>query len=133
MLLPHRWRSTASAIYSDIQNNTSTRAFINRSLELRAAFGQKSFSNTLTDLIALSRSGAYIMTMSTDSMLALGDRWPRWLVTYTTLYDLIAAINTEVGAEEDDLVIACVLHLLNAQRRTCWGTLYLLGCPLNVC
>jgi hypothetical protein len=61
------------------------------------------------------------MTMSTNSMLALGDRWPRWLVTYTTLYELIAAINTEVGAEEDDLVIACVLHLLNAQRRTSWG------------
>jgi hypothetical protein len=120
MLLPRRWRSTASAIYSDIPNSAITRAYINRSLGSRTAFDQKSLSNILTDLIAPSGSGAYIMAMSTDSTLAMRDRWPRWLITHTTLYDLIAAINAEVGAEEDALVIACVLHLLNAQRLA-WG------------
>jgi hypothetical protein len=58
------------------------------------------------------------MAFSTDSMLELEDKWPRRLVTHTTLYDLIAAINTEVGVEEDDLVIACVLYLLKTQRLT---------------
>ncbi len=61
------------------------------------------------------------MTISTDSALALEDKCPCSLVTHTTLYDLIAAINAEVGAEEDDLVVACVVHLLKTQRLTYGG------------
>jgi hypothetical protein len=37
------------------------------------------------------------------------------------LYDLIAAVNAEVDAKEDDLVIDCVMHLLNTQRLTFQG------------
>ena len=61
------------------------------------------------------------MNVSTHSALVLDDKWPRALVTHTTLYDLIAAINAVVGAEEDDLVIACVVHLLKTQRLTYLG------------
>jgi hypothetical protein len=35
---------------------------------------------------------------------------------YTTLYDLIAAISEEVGPEEDHLVTATLIHLLNSGR-----------------
>jgi hypothetical protein len=77
-------------------------------------------SNNLTDITALHGGRARVMSTSTDSALTFEDKWPRWQVTHTTLYDLIAAINAEVGAEEDALVIACVLHLLNAQRLA-WG------------
>jgi hypothetical protein len=34
----------------------------------------------------------------------------------TTLYDLVAALNTEVAAEDDALVTAAVVHLINANR-----------------
>ena len=34
----------------------------------------------------------------------------------TTLYDLIEAINTEVGPDEDHLVTAAVMHLINSGR-----------------
>jgi hypothetical protein len=34
----------------------------------------------------------------------------------TTLYDLVAAINDEVGANEDALVTATVMHLLHSGR-----------------
>ena len=34
----------------------------------------------------------------------------------TTLYDLIAAINSEVKPEEDHLVVATVVHLLKTGR-----------------
>ena len=61
------------------------------------------------------------MTISTDSALALEDKCPCSLVTQTTLYDLITAIHAEVGAEEDDLVVACVVHLLKTQRLTYEG------------
>jgi hypothetical protein len=61
------------------------------------------------------------MTSATDLALALEDNCPRSLVTHTTLYDLIAAINAEVHAEDDALVIACVVHLLNTQRLTYRG------------
>jgi hypothetical protein len=59
--------------------------------------------------------------MRSDSALVLEDRRAHGLVTHTTLYDLIAAINAEVDAEEDNLVIACVVHLLNTQRLTYRG------------
>ena len=47
-------------------------------------------------------------------------RWP--LVIHTTLYDLCTAINAEVGADEDDLAIAVVVHLLATHRLTYLGT-----------
>lgn len=34
----------------------------------------------------------------------------------TTLYDLIEAVNTEVGLDEDRLVAAVVMHLINSSR-----------------
>jgi hypothetical protein len=34
----------------------------------------------------------------------------------TTLYDLVAALNTEVDPEDDALVTAAVVHLINANR-----------------
>ena len=34
----------------------------------------------------------------------------------TTLYDLVAALNTEVDAEDDALVTAALVHLINANR-----------------
>jgi hypothetical protein len=48
--------------------------------------------------------------------------WPRPLVIHTTLYDLCTAINAEVGADEDDLAIAVVVHLLATHRLTYLGT-----------
>jgi hypothetical protein len=37
-------------------------------------------------------------------------------IIHTTLYDLIAAINSEVTPEEDHLVVATVMHLLQTGR-----------------
>lgn len=34
----------------------------------------------------------------------------------TTLYDLVEALNTEVDPEDDALVTAAVVHLINANR-----------------
>lgn len=34
----------------------------------------------------------------------------------TTLYDLIEAVNTDVGLDEDRLVAAVVMHLINSSR-----------------
>ena len=34
----------------------------------------------------------------------------------TTLYDLVAALNAEVAPEDDALVTAAVVHLINANR-----------------
>ena len=34
----------------------------------------------------------------------------------TTLYDLVAALNEEVNPEDDALVTAAVVHLINANR-----------------
>jgi hypothetical protein len=48
--------------------------------------------------------------------------WRRPLVIHTTLYDLCSAINAEVGADEDDLAIAVVVHLLATHRLTYLGT-----------
>lgn len=41
----------------------------------------------------------------------------------TTLYDLIEAINTEVGPEEEHLVVATLAHLLGSGRLTFLGGL----------
>jgi hypothetical protein len=48
--------------------------------------------------------------------------WPRPLVIHTTLYDLCTAVTAEVGADEDDLAIAVVVHLLATHRLTYLGT-----------
>jgi hypothetical protein len=34
----------------------------------------------------------------------------------TTLYDLVAALNAEVSPEDDALVTAAVVHIINANR-----------------
>jgi len=41
----------------------------------------------------------------------------------TTLYDLIAAIDAEVGPHEEDVMMATVVHFLNAYRITYTGNL----------
>jgi hypothetical protein len=42
---------------------------------------------------------------------------------HTTLYDLIATLNAELSPDEDNLVTATVVHLLNTHRVTCAGAL----------
>jgi hypothetical protein len=59
-----------------------------------------------------------MMNISTDSAWRWWGKRPRSLIIRTTLYDLIAALNAEVGADEDDLVIAGAMHLLNTYRLT---------------
>jgi hypothetical protein len=44
------------------------------------------------------------------------DKEQESVIITTTLYDLIAAINSEVSPEEDALVIATVMALLNSGR-----------------
>ena len=41
----------------------------------------------------------------------------------TTLYDLVATLNAELSPDEDNVVIATVVHLLNTHRVTCTGAL----------
>jgi len=41
----------------------------------------------------------------------------------TTLYDLVATINTEISPDEDNMVTATVVHFLNTHRVTCTGAL----------
>lgn len=59
-----------------------------------------------------------MMNISAGSAWGLQGKRPRSLIIRTTLYDLIAALNAEVDADEDDLVIAGVMHLLNTHRLT---------------
>jgi hypothetical protein len=40
------------------------------------------------------------------------------IIIYTTLYDLIASINEEVGPDEEQLITATVVHLLNTYQVT---------------
>jgi hypothetical protein len=42
---------------------------------------------------------------------------------HTTLYDLIATLTTELSPDEDNVVLATVVHFLNAHRVTCTGAL----------
>lgn len=48
----------------------------------------------------------------------------------TTLYDLMVALQAELSPDEDSLVIATVVHLLQTQQVTCTGALqgYRLAC-----
>jgi hypothetical protein len=62
------------------------------------------------------------MNISVHSAPVSKGKWPRSLIIRTTLYDLIAAINGEVGADEEDLAIAAVVHLVKTHRLTYLGT-----------
>jgi hypothetical protein len=48
---------------------------------------------------------------------------------YTTLYDLVEALQRQVGPDEDHLVVATVMHLLQSGRVTFRGA-DALGSPL---
>jgi hypothetical protein len=41
----------------------------------------------------------------------------------TTLYDLIAALSTVIGLDEENVLMATVVHLLNTHGVTCTGNL----------
>jgi len=41
----------------------------------------------------------------------------------TTLYDLVSTLNAELSPDEDNVVTATVVHLLNTRRVTCTGAL----------
>jgi hypothetical protein len=41
----------------------------------------------------------------------------------TTLYDLVATLTAELNPDEDNVVTATVVHLLNTHRVTCTGAL----------
>jgi hypothetical protein len=62
-----------------------------------------------------------MMNISTHSVPVSRRKQPRALLIRTTLYDLIAAINAEVGADEEDLVVALVVQLVRARRLTSLG------------
>jgi hypothetical protein len=57
------------------------------------------------------------MNVSAHSAPVSKGKWPGSLIIRTTLYDLIAAINAEVGTD-DHLAIAAVVHLLKTHRLT---------------
>jgi hypothetical protein len=62
-----------------------------------------------------------MMNISTHSVPVSRRKQPRALFIRTTLYDLIAAINAEVSADEEDLVVALVVQLVKAHRLTYLG------------
>ena len=41
----------------------------------------------------------------------------------TTLYDLVAILNTELSPDEDSIVTAIIVQLLSTHRVTCTGAL----------
>jgi hypothetical protein len=49
---------------------------------------------------------------------------------HTTLYDLIATLNVELSPDEDNVVIAAIVHFLSTHRVTCTRALqgYRLAC-----
>src|SRR5262245_56522603 len=48
---------------------------------------------------------------------------PHSTTIHTTLYDLIAALSAAVESDEEDVLTATVVHLLNTHRVTCTGNL----------
>jgi hypothetical protein len=64
-----------------------------------------------------------MMNISTHSVPVSRRKRPRALRIRTTLYDLIAAINAEVGADEEHLVVALMVQLVRARRLTYLGPL----------
>jgi hypothetical protein len=61
------------------------------------------------------------MNMPAHSVAVSKRKRPRALLIHTTLYDLMAAVNAEVGADEGDLAIAYVVQLVKACRLTYLG------------
>jgi len=55
------------------------------------------------------------------SCTALKSPYPTTI--HTSLYNLIAALSAEVGPDEEDVLTATVVHLLNTHRVTCTGDL----------
>ena len=53
------------------------------------------------------------------------------MTIHTTLYDLIAALSAEMGPDEEDVLTATVVHLLNTHRVRCTGNLR--GYQLRAC
>ena len=53
---------------------------------------------------------------------------------HTTLYDLIATLNVDLSPDEDNVIIATVVHFLNTHRVLCTGALqgYRLACKDRV-
>jgi hypothetical protein len=41
----------------------------------------------------------------------------------TSLYDLVAMLNTELSPDDDNIVTATIVHLLNTHQVTCTGAL----------
>jgi hypothetical protein len=62
------------------------------------------------------------MKIAGRSRLILKGKRPHSLMIYTNLYNLIAAINAAMDTDKDDLVMACVVHLLRTHRLTYLGT-----------
>jgi len=56
---------------------------------------------------------------------------PEIMTIHTTLYDLSAALSAEVGPDEEDVLTAAFMHLLNTHRVTCTGNLK--GYRLRAC
>src|SRR5215471_10906487 len=54
------------------------------------------------------------------------------MAIHTSLYNLIAALSAEVGSDEEEVLTAAVVHLLNSHRVTCTGNLrgYRLVCDV---
>ena len=50
-------------------------------------------------------------------------KFPESMTIHTTLYDLSAALSAEVGPDEEDVVTAAFMHLLNTHQVTCTGNL----------
>ena len=50
-------------------------------------------------------------------------KFPEIMTIHTTLYDLSAALSAEVGPDEEDVVTAAFMHLLNTHQVTCTGNL----------
>ena len=48
---------------------------------------------------------------------------PEPMAIHTTLYNLLAALSAEAGPDEEDVLTATVVHLLNTYRVTCTGNL----------
>ena len=71
---------------------------------------------------ALCCCEAHIMHLSAHSTQAVKGTRPQLLVTRTTLYDLIAAISAEAQEDEDDVITATMVHLLQTRSVTHLGT-----------
>jgi hypothetical protein len=62
------------------------------------------------------------MNISIHSTPILRRKRPVSLLIRTTLYDLITAIRDVVDVADDEVVVACVVHILTTHQLTCLGT-----------